>query len=470
MAPGDGDAEDPAQEPSRAGGGPRPEVLGAVAEALRPGHTGAEEVRIVAVERLSGGASRLTWSVLADPGGEVILQQERAGSAGANLPMGVQAELLRRAAELGVPVPQVIAQGGVPGEAFVVLTRVEGESVPSRIRAEPGLAAGLEGLAFQVGRACARVHAMDPTGIEEHLAAPDPIESMRTLLDHLGEPHPVFEAAIVELGRSRPPARRPAVVHGDLRMGNLLVSGEGMTAVLDWELAHMSSPVEDLGWFCARAWRFGSPLHAGGVGTLEELLEGYAAGGGTPPDSHELRWWEAYACLRWGLICVLQASVHLNGLHRSAELAAIGRRAAECEEDLLEILWGPSDQQPPPEPDDLRLPPHDAPGGGELLTAVREGLEAMRARSSGAERFELRVAVNALEVVRRELAFGDLLQRRHAARLSDLGVADDAELSTRIRQGSTDPGDRAVRRALRAMVRDKLAVSNPGYWDGDGPR
>ena len=160
-------------------------------------------------------------------------------------------------------------------------------------------------------------------------------------------------------------------------MGNLIVDRQGLAAVLDWELAHLGSPVEDLGWFCCRAWRFGSPLRAGGVGTVDELLEGYEQGGGDPPDDDELRWWEAYGTLRWGLICVLQASVHLGGHHRSVELAAIGRRAAECEEDLLELVDGPSDEEPPEagsEPGTAG--PHDRPTAAELLDAVGEHLDA----------------------------------------------------------------------------------------------
>lgn len=426
-----------------------------------------ESVAVRSVERLSAGASRLTWEVVTEPGGVVMVQQERPGSAGRNLAMATQAALLGEAAACGVPVPGVLATGDDAAGAFVVLAKVEGESLPKRVRALVGEQVTSGDLARQAGAACARIHTMDPRRASG-LAEVDPLESMRSLLDTIDEAHPAFELGLAHLEASRPAARPTAVVHGDFRIGNLLVGPGGLTAVLDWELAHLGSPIEDLGWFCARAWRFGSPLRAGGVGTVEQLLAGYREAGGQPPDPAELDWWEAYACLRWGLICVLQALVHRSGLHRSVELAAIGRRAAECEEDLLELLVGCSDVEPPVAPASRRDPPHDAPGAAELLDAVAEQLESQIQRLEGAERFGLRVSRNVVRIVERELDYGPMLADRHTARLESLGVADDAALAEAIRSGSMDRCDDEVVAAVRTAVRDKLAVSNPGYWHGDG--
>lgn len=445
-----------------------PEVLAGLRSAVaRRESVPAGSVRVGSLRRLSGGASRITWAVSVDPGGEVILQQQRPGSAGANLSVHTQAQLLAEAARRGVPVPEVLGDGGQPGSGFVVLEMLAGESLPKRIASNEDLAAARPELARQVGRACAAIHAMDVHTAPE-LQEVDPLESMRSLLDALGEPHPAFELGLRRLDETGPVARAPVVVHGDLRMGNLLVAPSGLCGVLDWELAHLGSPVEDLGWFCARAWRFGSPLRAGGVGTVEELLAGYREGGGEVPEPAELDWWEAYACLRWGLISVLQASVHLGGLHRSVELAAIGRRAAECEEDLLQLLLGPSDLEPPTQPEARRDVPHDAPGAGELLDAVAEQLDTLVRHTTGADRFNARVAANAVRLVGREVAFGRLLLERHRARLAAMGLSDDAALAAAIRDGSVDHRSEAVGAAVRAAVRDKLAVSNPGYWLGDG--
>ena len=117
-----------------------------------------------------------------------------------------------------------------------------------------------------------------------------------------------------------------------------MVGPDGLRAVLDWELAHLGDPIEDLGWFCVRAWRFGSTDPAGGFGSRDELLAAYEAAGGGAVDPAELHWWEVLGTLKWGVICVMQATAHLTGLSRSVELAAIGRRVCETEHDLLELL------------------------------------------------------------------------------------------------------------------------------------
>jgi len=436
------------------------------AVAARAGADDPDGVRIVSVRRLSGGASRLSWMVGTDPGPAVVVQRERGGSAGANLPMEEQAGLLRAAHAAGVPVPEVLASGRDGEAGFVVLSVVEGESVPRRVLRSDELAPAREGLARRAGEVLARVHRVARPG-HRSFRPVDPLEQMRALADGLGEPHPAFEIGWRWLAEHRPSPRPDVLVHGDFRLGNLIVDRRGLVAVLDWELAHGGSPVEDLGWFCCRAWRFGSPQRAGGVGTVEELLEGYEQGGGDPPDEDELRWWEAYGTLRWGLICVLQASVHLGGHHRSVELAAIGRRAAECEEDLLQLVDGPSDEEPPeagagPGP----AGPHDRPTAAELLDAVGEHLDATRRAGEGADAFGLRVAGNVVATVAREARLAPELDRRRAARLAALGVADEAELAAAVRDGTLSGPH--LHRAVRQMVRDKLAVSRPGYWHGDG--
>jgi aminoglycoside phosphotransferase (APT) family kinase protein len=130
------------------------------------------------------------------------------------------------------------------------------------------------------------------------------------------------------------------LVHGDFRNGNLIVGADGLRAVLDWELAHIGDPLEDLGWLCVKSWRFGSPHRVGGFGDVDQLLDAYAQASGRRIDPQALSWWEVMGTLRWGIICILQAANHLSGAVRSVELAAIGRRVCEVENDLLLLLDG----------------------------------------------------------------------------------------------------------------------------------
>ena len=457
-------------------GGPCAEATDAVLTAVAA-ETGVPvtELSVIDRRRLSGGASRLTWmlrvgSPRADDLAEVVLQQERPGSAGANLAMTEQANLVAAAGEAGVPVPRVLASGRAEdGAGFAVLSRLPGESLPGRIHSDPAFDAVRGQLAGQVGEACARIHSIDPGALPRG-STPEPLESMVRLLDALGEPHPALELGLCWLADNRPDDRRTAVVHGDLRMGNLLIDPGGLRGVLDWELAHLGSPVEDLGWFCARAWRFGSPQRAGGVGSVAQLLEGYERGGGERPEPAELDWWEAYACLRWGLICVLQASVHLSGAHRSVELAAIGRRVAECEEDLLQIVSGASSSEPPTATSEHPVGSQGRPTASELLEAVSEHLDDHRGTLEGSDAFHMRVARNVVLLVQREVELGDELELRHRQRLESLGMADEAALASAIRDRRVDPSEPALVEAVRAGVRDRLAVSHPGYWLGDEPR
>ena len=127
-------------------------------------------------------------------------------------------------------------------------------------------------------------------------------------------------------------------MHGDFRNGNLLVDARGLQLVLDWELTHLGDPMEDLGWLCVKAWRFGEPLEVGGVGTIDELVAAYEEAGGQTVDRDALHWWLVQKTLQWGIGCMGQANVHLSGMVRSHELAAIGRRVAEQEWDLIELL------------------------------------------------------------------------------------------------------------------------------------
>jgi aminoglycoside phosphotransferase (APT) family kinase protein len=128
-------------------------------------------------------------------------------------------------------------------------------------------------------------------------------------------------------------------VHGDFRLGNLIIGPEGVRSVLDWELGHVGDPMEDLAWLCVRSWRFGNDqLPVAGVGQREDLFAAYEAAGGRDVDPAVVHWWELFGNLRWGVICIMQARAYLDGLSQSVELATIGRRTAETEWELLNLM------------------------------------------------------------------------------------------------------------------------------------
>jgi aminoglycoside phosphotransferase (APT) family kinase protein len=253
-----------------------------------------------------------------------------------------EARLLTVAGAAGVPVPRIVATGDTSsalGSPFVVTERLEGETIPRRLLRDERYAAALAGLAAECGTVLARLHAAPPADVAG-LDDSDQLTQYRQVYDGIAQPSAAFELAFRWLERRRPARRRTAIVHGDFRHGNLLVDASGLRAVLDWELAHLGDPVEDLGWLCVKSWRFGSPLPVGGFGTYDDLIASYERAGGDPVDRDCLRWWEVLGNLKWGIMCMLQARSHLSGRVRSVELAAIGRRVPEVEWDLLALLEG----------------------------------------------------------------------------------------------------------------------------------
>lgn len=318
--------------------------LAARLELVTAGAMGEEAVTVDGLRRLSGGASRETWSFDAvTPSGArrpLILRRDPPGPRPVG--MGIEAKVLSAAAGGGVPVPELLATSedpGVLGSPFIIMSRIEGETIPRRILRDESLADARARLAGQCGAILARLHAIDPDGVPE-LEAQDQVTQYRDGLDLLGEAHPAFELAFRWLERNRPPTGREAIVHGDFRNGNLIIGSDGVRAVLDWELVHRGDPMEDLGWLCVKAWRFGQDLPVGGFGTYDELIDGYEAAGGARVDRAALHWWEVLGSLKWGVMCIMQASRHLTGAVRSVELAAIGRRVCENEWDLLGMLQG----------------------------------------------------------------------------------------------------------------------------------
>ncbi|MCU1454415.1 MAG: aminoglycoside phosphotransferase [Acidimicrobiales bacterium] len=472
--------------------GPDAALADALQIALEARH-GAPVV-VTDLRRLSGGASRQTWAVDAEVGGTpvpLILQRTRGGAAPTGIAVGIEAALLRAARPAGVPVADVVVSAGDDaltsiaadrlaglGDAWMVLRRVPGEALPARVLRDDAFAAARARMLDDCAAALVAIHRIPPTQVPE-LEDVDRLVRYREVLDGFGDPQPVFELAIRWLAAHQPTVVASGVVHGDFRTGNLLVDEHGLAAVLDWELAHLGDPAEDLGWFCTRAWRFGSPLPAGGFGTRDELLAAYARAGGAPVDAERLHWWEVMGTLTWGVICMVQTATHRLGLSRSVELAAIGRRVCETELDLLRLLPGPD-----PAPDHAapaptgeanhgsatgQLPPrtvHGLPTAAELVEATREWIEGdVAAATEGAVRFHARVAANVLAMVERELALGPAHAVAHAERLARLGFADDAALAASIRAGDLAGRQDEVATALGAAVLDKLAVAHPGYPD-----
>ncbi|MEC9323846.1 MAG: phosphotransferase family protein [Actinomycetota bacterium] len=300
------------------------------------------EVEVSDLQRLTGGASRTTWAFSTSSADAPALILRTGPPDDVHASMELEAAVQQRAAAAGAPVPRILAadnSAAALGNPYLICAAVAGETIVRRIYR------GLDDvrrarLLRQCAQALAAVHRADFDGIG--LSRVDELTDWRQRLDEMGDTTATFEWTFRELEKSRPAPSPTRLVHGDFRMGNLIVDDSGLAAVLDWELTHLGEVYEDLAWFCVRAWRFGAPssLGAGGLGGVETFLVSYEEAAGTAVDRDTFRWWLAVATLRWGVICRYQAERHLSGQTKSVELAAIGRRVSETEWDLLDLLTG----------------------------------------------------------------------------------------------------------------------------------
>jgi aminoglycoside phosphotransferase (APT) family kinase protein len=431
-----------------------------------------QPVRVPDVRRLTGGASRETWSFTAFAGHaeprRLVLRRDPPGEDRAEWKggMALEARAIAAAARAGVAVPPLVDAGTDPavvGAPYLIMEHVDGETIARKLLREPRYERARAGLAAELGRTLARIHAIEPDAVPG-LPAAEPLERLRAAYDELGEPLPTVEIALKWLERHRPDDVAPTVVHGDFRTGNLIIDPAGLRAVLDWERVHRGDPREDLGWLCVKCWRFGSPHPAGGFGSVAELLGGYAEVAGTRPDPEAVRWWQIYGTADWAVGCRMMAERHLSGQTPSVELAAIGRRVCEQEHDVLLALGLPAG---PPETVDAGAPGsdlHGRPTAAELVAAVAMFLrEDVMAATDGRLNFLARVAANTLDGVERELRLGPVQEQRHRERLAAFGQADQAALAAAIRAGKLDPDDPALLAAVRAAVTDRVAVANPRY-------
>ncbi|HZQ30530.1 MAG TPA: phosphotransferase family protein [Mycobacterium sp.] len=283
------------------------------------------------LRKLTGGASRSTWAFEAD-GRRLIARAGPLDDVHAS--MEVEALTQRLAADQGAPVPHVL----FADKTLLVCDFIDGETIAPRILRSLNDDATRTQLLDQCARALAAIHRVDPDKAD--VRRQDQMALWRMQLDAMGDTTATFEWAMRWLDANRPPPSPAVMVHGDFRMGNLIVDGGQLAAVLDWELVHVGEIYEDLAWFCIRAWRFGAPLSraAGGLGSIESFLSAYEKASGTTVDRVGMRWWLIRATLSWGIICRHQAERHLSGQNRSVELAAIGRRVCETEWDLLDLL------------------------------------------------------------------------------------------------------------------------------------
>jgi aminoglycoside phosphotransferase (APT) family kinase protein len=423
------------------------------------------------LRRLSGGASRETWAftlVTSTSSQELILRRDPPSANDPGL-LAKEREAMVAASNAGVAVPEIVLAddlGAALDRPSLVMTHLPGEALPSRIFRAHDSEASRAAVLTSAVQQLARIHGAATDRVPSLL-----IESTSTTLDYwhhhlhrLTQERPVLELGLAWLVDHAPDdSVRHALVHGDFRMGNLLVEDDAVSGVLDWELVHLGEPLDDLGWFCTKAWRFSrSEEPAGGLGSYEDLVAIYEEESGTAVDPAALHWWEVLNTFKWGVMCVQQYQRHARGIEPSLELASLGWRTCEAEWDLLYLLSG----QPGAVPsffDDSPIP-MDEPRSYDLLDVMEATLrEQVVGRYPGREDFHVRVSARLIASVARVERHREDYDRLVAEALSAFGAHSVGDLAGQIRNRAFQAADPRVLDALRTITGARLELVNPRY-------
>jgi aminoglycoside phosphotransferase (APT) family kinase protein len=306
------------------------------------------------VRPLSGGAIQENWLLEADVKDgpqagklELVLRTDSMSVVSDSHTRPQEFALLRAAWQAGVRVPEPLWLNEDPdilGRPFYVMRRVAGTAMGHRLVKDKALGGDRAGLARQLGRELAKIHTIRPPrpdlaflGTPPRDPARDEITRLRKQLDLMGCPNPALEWALRWSELQAPAPERITLVHGDFRTGNYMVGDNGLTGILDWEFCAWSDPMADLGWFCAKCWRFGQDdLEAGGIAARSEFYRGYEDESGCTIDSARVAFWEVMAHIRWAVIAIQQGERTLSGGEVSLDLALTGRiYPPQLEHDLL---------------------------------------------------------------------------------------------------------------------------------------
>ncbi len=435
--------------------------------------SGASKVQVGEPELLAGGAIQENWGFEAEFSGgpfggshRLVLRTDAATGVASSLDRIEEFAVQRAAWAAGVTVAEPLwacADPEVIGRPFFVMRRVAGTAQGREITSDPAIEPFLSTVASRLGAELARLQKIRAPHHElgglQDIDAAQHIAGFRAYLDRHPNPRPVLEWAINWLETHIPEKLSPVLCHRDFRTGNYMLNGPELTAILDWEFAGWGDPDEDIGWFCCKGWRFGRlDREAGGIAGREAFYRAYEAESGRRLDPERVRFWEVLANVRWAVIALQQSDRYLIQGARDLVTAIIGRRATECELELL-MLLDPGEVPSPPPGERVRvrgrasasaLAPSPsqrcAPGpslsrdAGEGLV-VGDGLDLIRDLPDGAgllalgrelllERIvpllpperqrELRLVATAMAIAEREAASGEVPSREIAAMLRDL--------------------------------------------------
>jgi aminoglycoside phosphotransferase (APT) family kinase protein len=250
-----------------------------------------------------------------------------------------------------VPVPRVYwlePDEKWLGRPFFIMERLPGTTTPNRLGLfapeDPALRAKI---AKQWVEILARIHAVDWRGLGlSFLGVPEAgtdcarreIAKWEKAIDkNKLEPQPILTEALLWLKSNKPKAERISLVHGDYKQDNILFENEKISAILDWEMSHLSDPMEDLGWACMGFYRQGTPLVCGLL-EREEFYRYYEDFSGIKVDEGRVFFYEVLASVKMAAIIITGVSSFSDQRSRNLTLGFLGNFISKLENDLANQL------------------------------------------------------------------------------------------------------------------------------------
>jgi len=289
----------------------------------------APDLTVHDLARIPGGASRETYRFRARHGGierKLILRRDPPASL-IETERSTEYRAYQAFHKLGLPVPEPIALE-LGHEAlerpFFIMAEIENATVGSILAPDP-YGAHRDKVGQQFFSILGRIAGADPNalGLADFEGAKTPDQCWRhevarwekVIDEDEGEPQPIARAAIRWLKRNPPPpAQKISVVHGDYRSGNFLIdSGGYIRAILDWEMAHLGDPLEDLGWAIDPLWAHHDPSHPAGTLARADAIGVWEDASGLKADPKALAWWEIFASLKGCAIWISAAHEYATG-------------------------------------------------------------------------------------------------------------------------------------------------------------
>lgn len=436
------------------------------------------EGEIENLKRLSGGASMESWGFRYGDQ-EIVLRRLPAGIAGAEanaatvsaISLDAQADLIELARTAGVTAAEVLGKlspGDGIGQGFL-MTRAMGETLPHKILGNREYAIAVDRLTAQCASELAKIHAIEVASLSTDIHRVDSaalLNMQEKAYRELQVAIPTYDYTFRWLEHNMPDQQEPVLLHADFRMGNLMIDADGISAVLDWELAHLGDPMEDLSYLCTPSWRFGRyEQEAGGFDSADNLIAAYEQASGTKVDRTRFNWWLIYNTLWWGVACLRMGHSYRDGSVHALERTIIGRRTSEVEIDLL-LLFEPMRVSGSPTLQ-WEVPPLLPDNGeveyAEILNALIEwNKEKIMPGLHDHALFESRVANNALGIAQRHAAWGVRFAENSSERLTKIGVSTH-QLCTSLRGGDMLIDDHAIWDHLCLSALERLSIDQPKY-------